>query len=83
MISGFMLTAGYLVSTAATIPFIFYNWNAYTSPYVPFIMGGIVLMIIGVVITLAELGLCKEEPALQETLGLANITEEEKVIAKE
>lgn len=83
MISGFMLTSGYLVSTAATIPFIFYDWNAYTSPYVPFIMGGIILMIVGVVITLVELGLSKEESALQVAMGLANPSEEEqeKVIA--
>jgi hypothetical protein len=60
IIAGFLLTAGYLLSTAATIPFIFYNWNIYTSPYVPYIMAGIVLMIIGVVITLVELGLYKE-----------------------
>ena len=81
MISGFLLTAGYLVSTAATIPFMFYDWNAYTSPYVPFIMGGIVLMIVGVVITLAGLLLSKEDSALQETRGHANLPEEKKVIA--
>ncbi|MGA2875463.1 MAG: hypothetical protein ABSE82_07990 [Nitrososphaerales archaeon] len=81
VISGFLLTAGYLVSTAATIPFMFYNWDVYTSPYVPYIMGGIVLMIIGVVITLISLGLCKADPTKPDTEGLANLREEEKTIA--
>lgn len=60
-VSGLTLTAGYLLSTGANIFFMFYNWDPYTSPYVPYIMGGIVLMAIGVILTLVELAFAKVE----------------------
>ncbi|MCL5068033.1 MAG: hypothetical protein M1368_06745 [Thaumarchaeota archaeon] len=72
IISGLTLTTGYLLSTGATIPFIFYNWDPYTSPYVPYIMAGIVLMMIGVATTLIGLALSKE----RSTEGTAEITAE-------
>ncbi len=78
-VAGFTLTAGYLLSTAACIPFIFYNWNVYTSPYVPYIMAGIVLMIIGVVVTLVELGLSKEDQAHEDEKVLAKRELENKI----
>jgi hypothetical protein len=83
MLSGFTLTAGYLISTAATIPFMFYNWDPYTSPYVLFIMGGIVLMGFGVVVTLIELILSRADMAEHEVRVLGVLPEErqEKLIA--
>lgn len=79
ILSGLTLTVGYLVSTAATIPFIFYNWDPYTSPYVPYIIGGIILMIIGVVITLVSLGLSKTDPTKRDAESLR---EEEAIVVK-
>lgn len=62
MLGGLTLTSGYLVSSAATVFYIFYDWNPVTSPYIPYIGAGIVLIAFGVLVTLVGIILSKVNP---------------------
>jgi len=62
LVGGLLMTAGYLVSSAATIFYIFMDWNPTTSVYIPYIGAGISLIAIGVVVTVAAIGLSRRNP---------------------
>lgn len=61
-LGGFTLTLGYLVSTGATVLYIFYDWNPTTSVYIPYIGAGIVLILVGIASTLTAIGISKFNP---------------------
>ena len=62
---GFLLTVGYLVSTAATVFYIFIDWNPMTSVYIPYMGAGIILIALGVAVTVAGIGLSRGKPLMR------------------
>ena len=66
-VGGVSLTVGYLVGTAATVFYMFMDWNPITSVYIPYIGAGIGLIAIGVAATVAGIGLSKGTPYGQRT----------------
>jgi len=52
IIGGSALTAGYVLSSAATVPYMFLDWNTVGSVYMPYIRAGIALMLVGTLIVL-------------------------------
>lgn len=46
---GVTSTFGYVISTGAVVPYVFLDPNPYVGTYMPFIQGGLVLMLLGTV----------------------------------
>jgi len=55
IIGGSGLTAGYVLSSAATVPYMFLDWNTVGSAYMPYIRAGIALMVVGTLTVLVSL----------------------------
>jgi len=58
-LAGLALTSGYIVSSGATVYYMFLDWNFVSSVYLPYIGGGIVLMVLGIVCELLGLATAK------------------------
>ncbi len=61
-LGGYALTAGYVLSTAATVFYMFYDWNPITSAYVPYIGAGVVLIAAGVAATVLGIEKSSTDP---------------------
>jgi hypothetical protein len=61
--AGGALTAGYIVSTGATVPYMFLDWDPVSSVYIPYMGAGIMAMVVGVFAATVGL-LVTREPVL-------------------
>lgn len=78
---GTTLTVGYLISTSATVLYMFYDWNPITSAYIPYIGAGIILIVFGVLATLAGVAHSDVDPLAAWTrAGHFSWSEKEEVI---
>jgi hypothetical protein len=60
VLAGAFLTVGYIVSSAATVLYMFLDWNPVSSAYVPYIGAGIASMVAGIVALIVGLIVTKE-----------------------
>jgi hypothetical protein len=59
IIAGTSLTAGYMLSSAATVYYIFLDWNTVNSVYIPYIGVGIALIVVGTLVELTGLAVAR------------------------
>jgi len=69
-LAGAALTSGYIVSTAATVLYMFYDWDPLGSAYVPYIDAGIVTTLVGVFLSLIGIARSKGVKAIELPLGM-------------